>query len=91
MDRRIEAAAFSRTVNQVLTGDQIVRLVLSARKAGASGLCFLFVNAGVVVFCVFLLLFVAPRRVILLFRLSAVDHLVTGRLRFARTSRDRKT
>lgn len=46
VDRRIEAAAFSRTVNQVLTGDQIGRLVLSARKDGASGLCFLFADAG---------------------------------------------
>lgn len=46
VDRRIEAAAFSRTVNQVLTGDQIGRLVLSARKDGASGLCFLLADAG---------------------------------------------
>lgn len=45
VDRRIETAAFSRTVNQVLTGDQIGRLVLSARKDGASGrLCFLFAD-----------------------------------------------
>lgn len=43
VDRRIEATAFSRTVNQVLTGDQIGRLVLSARKDGASG-ALLFVG-----------------------------------------------
>lgn len=53
VDRRIEAAAFSRTVNQVLTGDQIGRLVLSARKDGASGLCFLLADAG----CRFLRIF----------------------------------
>lgn len=90
VDRRIEAAAFSRTVNQVLTGDQIGRLVLSARKDGASGLCC-SPMPSVVVFCVFLLLFATPRRVISLFRLSAVEHLVTGRPCSARTTRGRKT
>lgn len=90
VDRRIEAAAFSRTVNQVLTGDQIDRLVLSYGEEGASGLRFLFVGAGIVVFCVFLLLSAAPRRVISLIRLSAVNHLVTGRLCFARAAGRRK-
>lgn len=41
-----EAVAFSRTVNQVLTSDQIDRLVLSTRKNGASGLRFLFVGVS---------------------------------------------
>lgn len=71
---QIEVVAFSKTVYQVLTGDQIGRLVLSARKTGASGLCFLFVDVGVsFFFFVFLLLFAVS-----LFRLSVVD-LVTGR------------
>lgn len=44
---RIKAMVFSRTVNKILSGDQIDRLVLSARKNSASGLlCFLFVDTG---------------------------------------------
>lgn len=49
-DRWIEAA-FSRTVNQVLTGYQIGQLVLSARMDAASG--FRFLSAASLFFAYF--------------------------------------
>lgn len=91
MDRRIEAVAFSRTVNQVLTGDQIDRLVLSARKV-PSGFAFC---SSIPVSSFFAYFYCYPRR------LDALSHyfdcpslIISLRedcpLRFARTSRGRK-